>query len=145
MAAQSVSPSLAVLDRLTTAINAHDLDAMVACFSPDYHSAFPSHPDRTFDGTDQMLRNWSQIFHAFPDIHVSVVRAAVSGDELWVEWDHKRSNEIDAPSIMRGVTICGFTEDRIAWMRLYLDPVQAGGPGSDAAVHEYVTQSAQGG
>jgi hypothetical protein len=47
---ESESGTTAVLERLREAINRHDLDALAACFEPDYHSAFPAHPDRTFRG-----------------------------------------------------------------------------------------------
>ena len=33
-----------IMDRLLAAMNAHDLDAFVACFAPDYASQQPAHP-----------------------------------------------------------------------------------------------------
>ncbi len=35
---------------------------------------------------------------------------------------------------MRGVTIMGVRSDLIAWMRLYMEPVEVGGAGIDAIV-----------
>ena len=51
---ESESSPTAVLERLQREINQHDLDALAACFDPDYHSEFPVHPDRTFCGHEQM-------------------------------------------------------------------------------------------
>ena len=39
-----------VIERIRQAINRHDLEALAACFDPDYRSEFPAHPDRTFGG-----------------------------------------------------------------------------------------------
>ena len=64
---ESGSSTTDVLQRLREAINRHDLDALAACFEPDYHSEFPAHPDRTFRGHEQMRKNWSQIFGAVPE------------------------------------------------------------------------------
>jgi hypothetical protein len=40
----------ALVERLTAAQNAHDLEAMVACFADDYRSEQPLSPGRTFRG-----------------------------------------------------------------------------------------------
>jgi SnoaL-like domain len=69
---QSESGPTAVLERLRRVIDGHDLDALAACFDPDYHSEFPAHPDRTFRGHHQMRKNWSQIFGALPDIEAAL-------------------------------------------------------------------------
>ena len=45
-----------VADRLVAATNAHDLDALVACFGDDYVLTNPAHPGRGFSGTAQVRR-----------------------------------------------------------------------------------------
>ena len=35
-----------VSDRLRDAMNGHDIDAFVGCFTPDYRSVQPAHPER---------------------------------------------------------------------------------------------------
>jgi hypothetical protein len=49
----STSPITAV-ERLRDAINLHDLETMVACFTAEYESSFPAHPDRAFQGAEQV-------------------------------------------------------------------------------------------
>ena len=39
-----------MMDRVLAAMNAHDIDAFVACFATDYRSEQPAHPDRAFSG-----------------------------------------------------------------------------------------------
>jgi hypothetical protein len=41
-----------VMDRLTAAQNAHDLETMLACFQADYRSEQPLFPSRKFQGID---------------------------------------------------------------------------------------------
>ena len=47
----------AVSERLVQAMNAHDLEAHVACFRDDYRSEQPAHPARTFTGREQVRQN----------------------------------------------------------------------------------------
>src|SRR6185312_2642333 len=47
-----------VLERLLEALNAHDLDAFVACFHDAYESEQPAHPARAFSGRKQVRKNW---------------------------------------------------------------------------------------
>ena len=63
----------AVLDRLTAAQNAHDLDGMLACFHEDYRSEQPLFPSRTFTGAEQVRANWAAILGAIPDFHAETV------------------------------------------------------------------------
>src|SRR5215218_10143507 len=41
----------AVVERLLEAVNAHDLEAMVALFADDYQNETPAHPQRGFGAT----------------------------------------------------------------------------------------------
>lgn len=43
----------AVIDRLVTAVNHHDLDGLVDCFGDDYLNETPVHPQRGFRGSEQ--------------------------------------------------------------------------------------------
>ena len=52
--------------RLQAAMNAHDLEAFVACFVEDYDSVQPAHPDRAFRGREQVRANWSAVFSGGP-------------------------------------------------------------------------------
>lgn len=132
----STSTVGAVLERLRLAIDEHDLDALVACFHPDFSSDVPSHPDRAFRGHEQMRRNWSGIFAAVPDIEATLVRSASEGDTAWAEWEWTGMRTDGAPFAMRGVTIQGVRQGRISWSRLYMEPVIEGGAGPDSAARQ---------
>src|SRR4051812_12077791 len=51
-----------VTGRLLAAMNAHDVDAFVDCFAPDYRSEQPAHPGRAFEGSDKVRENWTSVF-----------------------------------------------------------------------------------
>jgi ketosteroid isomerase-like protein len=124
----------ALMDRLTAAQNAHDLEAMLACFHEDYRSEQPQFPARTFQGIDQVRANWSALLGAIPDFHAEVLRSAVDGDILFVEVDWT-GTKADGTSLEElGVIVMGIRDDRIAWGRLYVDEVEREGADIDAVV-----------
>ena len=126
--AQKAGPA-ALVERLRQATNDHDLDAVVDCFAADYRNETPVHPERGFTGQEQVRRNWEQIFAAIPDVSTDVLRCAVDGDSVWSEWEHRGTRRDGSRHVMRGVVIFGVVDDRAAWARFYLEPVEenAGG------------------
>jgi ketosteroid isomerase-like protein len=124
----------AVIDRLTAAQNAHDLDAMLACFHEDYRSEQPLFPARAFQGIHQVRANWSALFEGVPDFRAEVSRSAVEGDTVFIEIHWTGTKADGTPLDERGVIIMGIRADRIAWGRLYADEVEREGAGIDAVV-----------
>ena len=117
-----------ITDALLSAMNAHDVDAFVALFAPDYSSRQPAHPDRAFSGSDQVRENWSAVFAGVPDFHAELlVTAAVDGGIEVGEWRWSGTHTDGAPFEMCGVTVLGIEDGRIAWGRLYMEPVDHGG------------------
>jgi hypothetical protein len=65
------------------------------------------------------------MFEEVPDLRIEVLRAAVSGDEVWTEL-HVHGSKLDGTAFeYRGVTIWGIAVDRIAWARFYFEVVEA--------------------
>ena len=137
MAAHDEDPAAAVR-RLQEAVAARDLEAVVACFAPQYRNETPVHPERGFTGRDQVRDNWTQIFGAIPDIEAEVVRMAVDGRVVWTEWEHRGTRPDGSPHLMRGVVIFGVEDGLIDWARFYLEPVEAGGGGVGEAIRKQV-------
>jgi ketosteroid isomerase-like protein len=130
--------SARVLARLEGAANAHDVNALVACFAPDYRNDTPAHPERSFTGREQVRRNWEQIFASIPDITATVLRSVVNGDEIWSEWEHRGTRPDGSLHVMRGVVIFGVGEGLLTWARFFLEPVQQGAGTVDDAVRRQV-------
>ena len=121
---QAGQGSAAAVERLLLAMNAHNLDAMMACFADDYVNEWPAHPQRGFRGSEQVRRNWSQIFAGVPNLRARLPRMTVDGDTVWTEWDISGTRGDGAAFLMRGVSIFGVADGRLAWVRFYLEPVE---------------------
>jgi hypothetical protein len=128
-----------IVQRLQQAINDHDLDRIAACFTPDYESDQPAHPDRSFRGTEQLRKNWSQILGGLPDLTAELKRWAMNGQEVWTEWEWRGTRRDGNPSLMRGVTVQGLHGDSIAWVNFYMEPVEESGAGVEQAISEQVS------
>jgi ketosteroid isomerase-like protein len=124
----------ALLDRLTAAQNAHDLEAMLACFHEDYRSEQPLFPARTFRGIAQVRANWSALLESIPDFHAEILRSAVDGETVFVEIHWTGTKADGTPFEERGVIIMGIGDDRISWGRLYADEVERDGADIDTVV-----------
>jgi ketosteroid isomerase-like protein len=122
----------AAVERLVASVNAHDLEAMVGCFAEDYVNVTPAHPQRGFGGSQQVRRNWSQLFAGVPDLRAEVLGTAVDGDRVWTEWDISGTRRDGAPFAMRGVVIFGVSGGVIASARFYLEPVEQASGDVDA-------------
>jgi ketosteroid isomerase-like protein len=123
--------------RIGAAINAHDLDAFVALFAPDYRSEQPAHPKRAFRGADQVRENWAAVFAGIPDLTAELITSATdsAGVELG-EW-HWHGTHIDGSKFeMRGVIVVGVEDGTIAWGRLFMEPVEQDGVDIDTMVRE---------
>ena len=126
--------SRCVVERLNAAMNAHDLEAFLACFQDDYESEQPAHPDRAFQGRGQVRRNWSSVFDGVPDFRSQLLRSTADGDTIWSEW-HWQGTQSDGTRLdMVGVIVCGVSEGRMSWARLYMEPVEEAGAGIESAV-----------
>lgn len=124
------------LELLRDAMNAHDAARMAALFAEDYQSAQPLHPSRAFGGRAQVLANWSSVFKGVPDFVSQLVASSVDGDTEWGEWDWRGRYTDGSPFAMRGVIILVVRDGLIAAGRLYMEPVELGGGGIDAAVQQ---------
>ena len=128
----------AMVDALLQATNAHDIEALVDCFSADYRNETPAHPARGFQGQAQVRRNWEQIFAMVPDVAATVLRRSVADDAVWSEWEMRGTRRDGSAHVMRGVIIFGVSDGRASWARFYLEPVDASEGGVDAAVGRVV-------
>jgi hypothetical protein len=124
-----------IMDRLLAAMNAHDLDAFVACFVSDYDSRQPAHPARAFRGSDQVRKNWEGVFAGVPDFTAQLVLAteAEGGVEVG-EWQWHGTFTDGSPFAMAGLIVAGVEQGQIAWARLYMEPIEQDGVDIDEMV-----------
>jgi ketosteroid isomerase-like protein len=136
VATQNELTPAALAAAIAAAMNARDVDAFVSLIEPDYDSQQPAHPDRAFRGRDQVRANWSAVFAGVPDFRADLIASAVDADTLWTEWRWSGTHDDGSRLDMAGVIILGLRSGRIAWARLYIEPVEQDGGGIDAVVRE---------
>jgi len=124
------------MEQLIAAMNRHDAGAVAACVTPDYRSEQPIHPNRGFGGSEQVLANWTSVFEGVPDFHAERVASSSAQGEVWTELRWSGTYRDGSPFRMRGVTVMGLREDKIAWGRLYMEPVEQEGGDIEGAVRE---------
>ena len=73
-----------VFDRATAAINAHDAEAIAACYTED---AEVRDPFGTHRGRQDVAEYWRVFFTAFPDARGEAVRRYDAGDTAIDEWE----------------------------------------------------------
>ena len=125
-----------VMTRLMRAMNDHDIDAFVACFTDDYDSRQPAHPARAFTGKEQVRENWSGIFDSIPDLSADLLLQVSNGLTVVAEWHWKGTQSSGEIFDWRGTTVMGTRDGQVAWGRLYMEPVEAGGLDIEGTVRQ---------
>lgn len=121
--AEGAAP-LAVLRRLVTALNAHDLEDLLACFHPEYESEQPVHPQRGFQGKARLAENWSWVFESFEDFEVQLIDHALQGNTVWTEWRWTGTHPGGRAFEVRGIMILEVEGELFRCGRLYLEPLE---------------------
>lgn len=112
-----------VLQRMSDAINAHDVDAFVSCLTNDYKGEQPLHPEIAAIGIAQVRENWTGLFAQVPDLHATLVASTIDGDLAWAEWHWQGMRTSGSALNMRGVSVTGLRSGIIAWARIYMEPI----------------------
>lgn len=120
-----------VLQRMSDAINAHDVDAISSCFTNDYQGEQPLHPEIAVilqrrgyaNGLAQVRENWTGLFAQVPDLRATLVASTIHGDLAWAEWHWQGTRTSGAALNLRGVSVAGLRNGIMAWARIYMEPV----------------------
>jgi len=125
-----------LLERLTEAQNAHDVDLVASYFADDYRSTQPAHPDRRFSGRDQVHENWASVFAGVSDFRAVLLATCRDRDVEWGEVAWHGHHADGSAFAMCGVIIATIRDERISAARLYLEPVEQHGEDITAAVEK---------
>ena len=115
-----------LLEQMRAALDAHDLDAFVEFFREDYIGERPRHPGSPVSSREDVRANWAEVISDVPDLSVDVPAAVQDGNTIWSEWRAYGSARSGAMLELRGVIIFGIEGDKVAWSRMYMEPVEAG-------------------
>jgi len=128
MSGVSQADASAVVERFVSAINGHDLEAIVSCFALDYHDVEPVHPTRQISGgRAEVRKRWGMVLDSLPDFRAEVERVATAGDTAWIEHDWSGTRADGTRLHLRGVNIFGIHDGQFAWGRIYLETVEEDG------------------
>jgi ketosteroid isomerase-like protein len=73
--------------------------------------------------------NWTEVLRDVPNLRVEIPAAVQEGETIWSEWRAYGTSRSGAALELRGVFIFGVRDGRVAWSRMYFEPVeQAGSP-----------------
>ena len=75
-----------------------------------------------------------------PDFRAELVGVAAVGDTVWSEWRWEGTQTDGGRLRMAGVIVFGVRDDRLAWARLYIEPVEQAGAGIAAAVRDMTAE-----
>ena len=131
----SVAPLL--VEQMRAALDAHDLDRFVGFFHDDYVGERPRHPGAPSSNRDEVRSNWSEVIRDVPDLRIEIPAAIQDGNTIWSEWRAYGTARSGAMLELRGVIIFGVRDGRVAWSRMYVEPVEQVGkplPGVAALV-----------
>jgi hypothetical protein len=112
-----------VLQRMSDAINAHDVDAFVSCLTNDYQGEQPLHPESALIGLAQVRENWTALFAKVPDLRATLVASTIDDDFAWAEWHWQGTRTSGSALNLRGVSVTGLRNGIIAWARIYMEPI----------------------
>lgn len=79
----TMSETRVVFDRLETALNQHDRQAISACYGDDVALVAP---EGAFKGRDEATAYLVSFLDAFPDLHIDNLSKTTSGDVAIDEW-----------------------------------------------------------
>jgi len=122
---------------MRAALDAHDLDRFVSFFHEDYVGERPRHPGAPSSNRDEVRSNWSEVIRDVPDLRIEIPAAIQDGNTIWSEWRAYGTARSGAMLELRGVIIFGVRDGRVAWSRMYVEPVEQVGkplPGVAALV-----------
>ena len=123
-----------IFDRATAGINAHDAQAIAACYAENAEVRDPFGPHR---GRQEIAAYWEVFFTAFPDARGEAVRKYEVGDTAIDEWEFEGTHtgplvSPDGSAIpatgktvrMRGADFGRVENGLIAEHRIYFDQME---------------------
>jgi ketosteroid isomerase-like protein len=103
--------------------NAHDVEAIVGCFTPDgaYHASIgPDDEGTTFTGFAELRRGVAAFLRTYGDVrYTDLVVGMCGSDRAFASWTFHGTSPAGQPVTYRGVDLFVFEGDRIALKDAY--------------------------
>ena len=110
----------ALIDRIVTAYNAHDIDALVANYTDDitYWSAL----DGFHEGLEAVRRSIEHLHEMLPDEQMSPQTVITDGAAVVVEFESTGTNPAGNPYAIEFTEVFALRDGQVASIKAYLDP-----------------------
>lgn len=109
------------VERLNDALNAHDLDALMAAFTDDcvFENTGPRPDGERYAGAEAVRAFWAQWLIANPDARFETEEMIVHGDRAVVRWVYHKTRA-GQPWHLRGVDLFRVRDGRVAEKLAYI-------------------------
>lgn len=108
-------------------MRAHDLEAAVSCFAPDYQDEAPARRGESVTGRDQVCKNFGALFQDIPDLRAELLSSAVEENTVWIEWRMHGTRRDGTSMEFVGVNIFEVRDGQFSRGRIYTELVRDAG------------------
>jgi ketosteroid isomerase-like protein len=130
VATEAEPVTIATLERLLDAFNAHDLDAIMSFFADDCVLELPRGPEpwgRRLEGREQVRDGLASRFAGIPDVHYGDARHWLAGDRGCSEWLLTGTTTQGERIAVRGCDLFAFRDGEVVRKDSYWKLVEPGG------------------
>lgn len=122
MDTEATTPAVDVVERFNDAVNAHDLDAVMAMTTPAcvFDGTTPPDGDQ-HTGTDAVRAAWQALFDASPNATFTAEETFAAEDRVVVRWRYDWTDQDGARGHVRGVDLFrvedGLVAEKLAYVK----------------------------
>lgn len=111
-----------LLERMHTALTTRDVTNLLMLLQVDFDQFYPAGDGKETTGREAARRTYEDLFNSYPDFRADLMRQAIEGSVIWVEWHWSGSrNDSTQGTLDRyGVIIYGVEDGLLAWSRSYM-------------------------
>jgi ketosteroid isomerase-like protein len=114
--------TIAAVEGFNDALNAHDVDAVMALMTDDcvFENTYPPPDGERFAGQAAVRAFWEGLLRASPDAHFTTEELFAAGDRCTVRWRYDYTGADGQPGHIRGVDIFRVRDGKVAEKLAYV-------------------------
>jgi predicted SnoaL-like aldol condensation-catalyzing enzyme len=108
--------TLETITRFNEAVNAHDLDLVMALLTDDsvFENTYPSPDGERYEGRAAVSGFWLEFFESSPKSNFEFEETFASGERAFVRWEYHWQNADETSGHVRGVDIFRVRDGKVA-------------------------------
>ena len=114
--------SQAVVERFNDALNAHDIDAVMALMTDDviFENTYPSPDGARYEGQMPVRRFWEKLIEDSPNAHFDAEELFAADDRVVVRWRYTWKGDDGVEGHIRGVDLFKIRDGKVAEKLAYV-------------------------